>query len=48
MCGLEFSPVKGPEGNIEYLIYLNKSEEPAVMENVNAKELVNQSHEELL
>lgn len=48
VCGLEFSPVKGPEGNIEYLIYLNKSEEPAVMENVNAKELVNQSHEELL
>ena len=22
--GLDFSPVKGPEGNIEYLIYLEK------------------------
>lgn len=23
-CGLEFSPIKGPEGNIEYLLYLKK------------------------
>lgn len=46
--GLEFSPVKGPEGNIEYLIYLIKSTSPAVSESVNAKALVNQSHEELL
>ena len=46
--GLEFSPVKGPEGNIEYLIYLAKSNEPRVSETVNAKALVSQSHEELL
>lgn len=46
--GLEFSPVKGPEGNIEYLIYLLKSDNPVIKDNVNAKELVNQSHEELL
>lgn len=25
VCGLDFSPVKGPEGNIEYLIYLKKA-----------------------
>lgn len=25
VCGLNFSPVKGPEGNIEFLIYLKKS-----------------------
>lgn len=25
--GLEFSPIKGPKGNIEYLIYLNKNRE---------------------
>lgn len=25
VLGLEFSPVKGPEGNIEYLLYLQKS-----------------------
>ena len=26
VLGLEFSPVKGPEGNIEYLVHLKKSE----------------------
>lgn len=45
--GLEFSPIKGPEGNIEYLLFLHKSEEPQISENVDAKELVSQSHEEL-
>lgn len=48
VLGLEFSPVKGPEGNIEYLIYLQKSCEPIISPDVNPKELVNQSHEELL
>lgn len=47
VMGLQFSPIKGPEGNIEYLIYLNKTEQPIVSENVNAKELVNMSHTEL-
>lgn len=47
VIGLEFSPVKGPEGNIEYLIYIVKSENPTVDEAVNPAELVNQSHEEL-
>lgn len=47
VMGLQFSPIKGPEGNIEYLIYLNKSANPVVSENVNAKELVNMSHTEL-
>ncbi len=46
--GLEFSPVKGPEGNIEYLIYLLKCADPVISEGVDARELVNQSHEELL
>lgn len=26
ICGLDFSPIKGPEGNIEYLIYLSKKQ----------------------
>ena len=47
VMGLQFSPIKGPEGNIEYLIYLNKSKEPVVSDDVNAKELVNMSHTEL-
>ncbi len=46
--GLEFSPVKGPEGNIEYLIYIVKSNCPTVSSTVNPRELVNQSHKELL
>lgn len=48
VMGLQFSPIKGPEGNIEYLIYLNKSENPIIADCVNAKELVYESHEELL
>ena len=48
VLGLEFSPVKGPEGNIEYLIFLQKSDEPYVSDNVDSKALVHQSHEELL
>lgn len=48
VMGLEFSPIKGPEGNIEYLIYLHKSDDAIISDNVNAKDLVYQSHEELL
>lgn len=29
ILGLTFSPVKGPEGNIEYLLYLKKTETPS-------------------
>ena len=46
VCGLDFSPVKGPEGNIEYLMYLKKGGE----DQVNAEEIervVRQSHEKL-
>ena len=28
VLGLDFSPIKGPEGNIEYLAYLTKTETP--------------------
>lgn len=45
--GLQFSPIKGPEGNIEYLIYLVKSTNPQISSNVDAKALVNMSHSEL-
>lgn len=48
VLGIDFSPVKGPEGNIEYLIYLVKSDVPVIFDNVDAKALVNRSHEELL
>ena len=45
--GLEFSPVKGPEGNIEYLVYLKKSENPEINPLINPVQLVKDSHEEL-
>ncbi len=31
LLGLDFSPVKGPEGNIEYLCYLEKTGEPKIL-----------------
>ncbi len=43
--GLDFSPVKGPEGNIEYLMYISKSEtdEP----DLNVEAVVTASHDTL-
>lgn len=42
--GLDFSPVKGPEGNIEYLMFVEKAEEPAVLPQEAAAAVVNASH----
>ena len=47
VLGLDYSPVKGPEGNIEYLMYLKKSKNFAESILVDAKELVAKSHREL-
>lgn len=49
ILNLDFSPVKGPEGNIEYLLYLHKISEGEVFEdnNVVPEDVVNQSHLEL-
>ena len=41
--GLDFSPIKGPEGNIEYLMYIKKSDEESCEFDVSA--LVEKSHE---
>lgn len=45
--GLDFSPVKGPEGNIEYLMFVQKSAEPAVLDDSVAKQVVEASHSTL-
>ena len=46
--GLTFSPVKGPEGNIEYLIWLEQAELPEKAPGLpDPKELVEESHREL-
>lgn len=47
VLGLDYSPVKGPEGNIEYLVYIEKSEMPEDVSGVTAKDVVEMSHKEL-
>ena len=49
VLGLDYSPIKGPEGNIEYLIYLEKRPEDEMIlhEKVDAKWVVEQSHTSL-
>ncbi len=47
VLGLEFSPIKGPEGNIEYLIFLKKSNDPKISDDVDDDALVSRSHLEL-
>jgi 23S rRNA (cytidine1920-2'-O)/16S rRNA (cytidine1409-2'-O)-methyltransferase len=46
ILNLEFSPIKGPEGNIEYLLYLQNHEDGKIFEviNVDVKEIVNMAH----
>ena len=45
--GLDFSPVKGPEGNIEYLMFVQKSAEPAVLDDSAVEQVVAASHSTL-
>lgn len=43
---LEFSPIKGPEGNIEYLVYLRNQETNSPTElSISSEEIVNRAHE---
>ena len=45
--GLDFSPVKGPEGNIEYLMFVQKSETPGVLDDAQVEQVVAASHASL-
>lgn len=47
VLNLDFSPIKGPEGNIEYLIHIRKSDDPKSYTDITPKELVTNSHKEL-
>lgn len=47
VLGLDYSPVKGPEGNIEYLIYLEKSDSPQSYTRITPRELAEASHLQL-
>ena len=46
---IEFSPIKGPEGNIEYLAHLKKQEEGMAPEScpVDPERIVEQAHQTL-
>ena len=45
--GLDFSPVKGPEGNIEYLMFVEKSGAPAALGEDAVAAVVAASHQAL-
>ncbi len=47
VLGLDFSPVKGPEGNIEYLMYVKISDNPKNFAQISADDLSELSHAEL-
>ncbi len=44
---VDFSPIKGPEGNIEYLMYIEKCDAGEMLWNSSVAELVERSHENL-
>lgn len=44
---LDYSPIKGPEGNIEYLILIKKSDNTYIDEPVDIESTVELSHEKL-
>ena len=43
--GLDFSPVKGPEGNIEYLLHIAKK--PSESAEIDAEKTVEEAHQSL-
>lgn len=44
---LDFSPIKGPEGNIEYLCYLQKDNQPCISTYVTPEDVVSASYKAL-
>ena len=47
ILGLSYSPIKGPEGNIEYLIYIEKSDLACIKDDIDICSVVDFSHKEL-
>lgn len=47
ILNLEYSPIKGPEGNIEYLVYIRKEAEGSKEESVDVHAVVEAAHGEL-
>lgn len=47
VLNLDFSPIKGPQGNIEYLIYIEKSTDPESYLTKSVEDIVTASHDKL-
>lgn len=47
VLNLEYSPIKGPEGNIEYLLFLQKDGLAACSEDISPEQIVKLSHSTL-
>ena len=47
VLALEYSPVRGPEGNIEYLVYLGTGESVRREESAEVHAVVKAAHEAL-
>ncbi len=47
VLGLDYSPIKGPEGNIEYLAYIKSCDNPVIDESVSVLDVVTASHNSL-
>ena len=47
LLGLDYSPIKGPEGNIEYLCYIEKSDDAENLCEKTTKQVADESHEAL-
>lgn len=44
VLNLDFSPIKGPQGNIEYLIFIQKAQESESYLTKSVEDIVNESH----
>ncbi len=47
VLGLDYSPIKGPQGNIEYLLYIKCSDAPENRLTVTVGEVIEASHNQL-
>lgn len=47
ILNLDYSPIKGPEGNIEYLMYIKKTQTPENLSEISVEKLVERSHIDL-
>ncbi|MBO5725708.1 MAG: TlyA family RNA methyltransferase, partial [Clostridia bacterium] len=47
VLNLDYSPIKGPEGNIEYLVHIVKSDNANIPDNISPEAVVEASHKQL-